>query len=665
MLNLLPKLFSKFLLGALCLCLGLLPGVPALAGEQQEALYQAIMEFEILGQDKQRGMRRDQWENLEKRFSSIQNQGNAFAAEAHFYRARTMEELGDRSKNPGDYQIAADLYSALAERHPRHPLRDNARFNQAVLLAGPLRSRTTALDLLDGIIMAFPESSMRAEAVELRGRLRGPQPQPQVRAPIQPPPQAPAQPQVPTSLPFQAPEQAEILPPTQTAPQPQAPVLPPAAPSPPIPPGFQAPEQSHTPTLPPTLDTPPSPTQTQLPPASSGRDSTPAPTQAPPSIPATPQAKISGMSGSKNLAQPAQGATLAWMEWSGDAGDISLTLGLAGRAKYRRSTLRPEGSLPWRVRLELFGAGLGDALPPEIFIKEGPLAWIRTSAGDGNTRLDLYLREARSYRVTVLRDPYRLRVDISASQTMADGESLTSPVAPAMTAQLGLTMKTIMVDAGHGGHDPGASGNGLREASLTQDLAHRLGEGLRRRDFAVLYTREGNSFMKLADRTNLANAKNVDLFISLHANYNHNKNLSGLETYYLDVARNDIAAQVAARENGISLNETSYAQIILSELNLNDKKEESLNVARLAHQTALNQLRQAGFPVRDNGVRSALLHVLAGARMPSILVEMGYISNDGDASRLKNDKYLQALAEGICNGVAAYRAQVNAQGRKP
>ncbi|MCL1889197.1 MAG: N-acetylmuramoyl-L-alanine amidase [Desulfovibrionaceae bacterium] len=662
MLNLLHKLFPRFLLGALCLCLWLLPGVPARAGEQQEALYQAILEFETLEQDKQRGMRRDQWENLEKRFAAIQNQGNAFAAEAHFYRARTMEELGDRSKNPGDYQIAADLYSTLAERHPRHPLRDNARFNQAVLLAGPLRSRTAALDLLDGIMAAFPESGMRAEAVELSARLRGPQPQPQVRSPIQPPPQTPAQPQVPTP-PLQIPEQASTTPP--------------AAPSPPLPPQppAQAEPQPQVPVPPPVQETVPAPAQLpaqpQSPPVSPGQDSAPPPTRVPLSIPATPQdippppAKISGMSGSKNLAPPAQGSTLAWMEWSGDAEEISLTFGLAGRAKYRRSTLPPEGSLPWRVRLELFGAKLGDALPPEISIKEGPLARIRTSAGSGNTRLDLDLREARSYRVAVLRNPYRLRVDISASQTLADGESLAAPVAPAMTAPLGLTMKTIMVDAGHGGHDPGASGNSLREASLTLDLAHRLGEKLRSRGFTVLYTREGNTFMKLADRTNLANAKNVDLFISLHANYNHNKNLSGLETYYLDVARNDIAAQVAARENGISLNETSYAQIILSELNLNDKKEESLNVARLAHQGALNHLRQAGFPARDNGVRSALLHVLAGARMPSILVEMGYLSNDGDAARFKNDKYLQALAEGICNGVASYRAQVNAQGRTP
>ncbi|MDR1947457.1 MAG: N-acetylmuramoyl-L-alanine amidase [Desulfovibrio sp.] len=228
----------------------------------------------------------------------------------------------------------------------------------------------------------------------------------------------------------------------------------------------------------------------------------------------------------------------------------------------------------------------------------------------------------------------------------------------ALLAQLGLEVKTIMLDAGHGGKDPGAEGAGIVEKNFTLDMAKRLGAILRRRGFTVLYTRSGNGYLTLQQRPNAANAKKADLFISLHVNANPKPSVRGLEIYYLSEAKTGDAVTVAARENGVSAGKISDLQFILTDLMLSSKVKESRRLAETVHRGILNSLKKAGLPAFDNGVRSAPFYVLLGARMPAVLVEFGYITNKDDAASLKSDKYLSRQCEGIADGIEQYRLEL-------
>lgn len=558
------------LLGAalLRLCLPAWAGAP-----QQESLREAIYYFETLRQDKERGARRDLWEQLAERFAAIAVQGQDFAGEAWFYRARSMEELAERSKSRRDYRAAAGLYTEFALKLGEHALADNALYNHAVLRAGPLRDKPGAVKLLDELISRYPDADMRREALALRAGLQ--------------------------------------------------------------------PEPAASP-----------------PPSGSAAGLT------------TVDGRLHGLSGKKNARAPSSGALLAYLEWEGNASEFSLTIGLAGRAKYRRATLPPDNALglPARVVLELLHSSPAKDIRRSFTFTGSPLAALNISEATGGiTRLDLDLGSARSYKVTVLDNPYRLLLRVSAERVLEGAEDLRVPArrpGPAPVAdnniatQLGLDVKTIMLDAGHGGRDPGAVGQGLHEADITLKLTRQLGDMLKKQGFNVIFTREDDRYVALEERTSLANSKRADIFISIHVNSSTNSALRGLETYYLDAARSDAAALVAARENSVNVNDTSDLQFILSDLTRSGKKEESAAVARLAQLAALKRLHRAGFQVRDNGVRSAPFHVLMGARMPAFLLEAGYISNAADAACLVNPAYIQALAEGISEGVMEYRARI-------
>ncbi|MDR2075961.1 MAG: N-acetylmuramoyl-L-alanine amidase [Desulfovibrio sp.] len=224
--------------------------------------------------------------------------------------------------------------------------------------------------------------------------------------------------------------------------------------------------------------------------------------------------------------------------------------------------------------------------------------------------------------------------------------------------RLGLGVHTIMLDPGHGGKDPGCLANKLVEKDFTLDMAKRIGALLEKKGFAVLYTRSGDTFISLADRPDLANKERADLFISLHLNANPDASVRGLETYYLSEARTGDAAKVAARENGVSLQNISDLQVILTDLMLSAKLKESRSLARCVQQAVLGGLREAGLSIGNGGVRSAPFYVLMGTRMPAVLVEFGYATNAREAANLLSEKFLQRQAEGVVNGILAYKEQL-------
>ncbi|BDV00357.1 hypothetical protein TDMWS_04420 [Thermodesulfomicrobium sp. WS] len=226
-----------------------------------------------------------------------------------------------------------------------------------------------------------------------------------------------------------------------------------------------------------------------------------------------------------------------------------------------------------------------------------------------------------------------------------------------LVEQLGLTVRTVVIDAGHGGNDPGAMAYGLREKDINLRMARILGPLLEAQGFRVVYTRTKDAYLSLDKRTQLANAAKGDLFLSIHCNAHTDPSIQGFELYYLDLATDKQAIRVAARENGISEKKISDMQLILSDLLLHSKIDESKTLARVVQQHVMN-LAGKEFGLQDHGARGAFFYVLTGVRMPAILVELGYITHAEDARRLASDAYLRIMAQSLVHGVVAYRKQL-------
>jgi N-acetylmuramoyl-L-alanine amidase len=226
-----------------------------------------------------------------------------------------------------------------------------------------------------------------------------------------------------------------------------------------------------------------------------------------------------------------------------------------------------------------------------------------------------------------------------------------------LVEQLGLKVRTIMIDAGHGGKDPGAVANGLREKDINLRMARILGRELQKHGFEIHYTRPNDTFIPLEERTARANARNADLFLSVHCNAHKDKAVKGFEVYYLNLATDAQAVRVAARENGVSAKKISDMQFILSDLMLNSKINESRQMAAMVEDETLNHMRSR-HALSSHGSKGAFFYVLTGARMPAILVELGYLTNSGEASKLNSEAYLEAMAKGLTSGVLAYKKKL-------
>jgi N-acetylmuramoyl-L-alanine amidase len=226
-----------------------------------------------------------------------------------------------------------------------------------------------------------------------------------------------------------------------------------------------------------------------------------------------------------------------------------------------------------------------------------------------------------------------------------------------MTRVLGLKIGRIVIDPGHGGPDAGTIGpNGLREKDLVLDVSHRLGALLEERlNSEVIYARSDDSYVALERRPQIANEVKADLFISVHANSSPESVASGVETYYLSFTTSKSALDVAARENATSKRSVYELQDLLQKIALKDKVDESREFAsRVEEALYANAAKTTNAKVRDRGVKRAPFVVLIGANMPSILAEIGFISNPHDEALLMRPEARQKVAEALYKGVAAY-----------
>ncbi len=243
-------------------------------------------------------------------------------------------------------------------------------------------------------------------------------------------------------------------------------------------------------------------------------------------------------------------------------------------------------------------------------------------------------------------------------QTLTQSKSKPQPSASAaakkgldpesLTREFGLMAKTIVIDPGHGGKDPGALGDGvIEEKGIVLSISKRLKEILTAKGYRVLMTRETNRFIPLKERTQFATRHKADLFLSIHANASESPQANGIETYYLDVSSTDKASeQIAARENANSGYSIQELESLLQGIIQESKSEDSRRLAAHVQQ----KLAQATGAV-DRGVKHARFVVLIGTKVPAILIETGFLSNPTERQKLATTAYQSKVAAAIAEGI--------------
>ncbi len=229
-----------------------------------------------------------------------------------------------------------------------------------------------------------------------------------------------------------------------------------------------------------------------------------------------------------------------------------------------------------------------------------------------------------------------------------------------LARQLGLGARRIVIDPGHGGHDPGTIGpGGLQEKDLVLDVSLRL-EKLVRAELGaeVIMTRSTDAYVPLEERTAIANSKGADLFLSVHGNASRDNRARGIETYFLSFAQDSHAAAVAARENAISAATLKDLQQLVKAITLNSKIDESRDFAASVQEAMVQNVRQH-HAVEDRGVHTAPFYVLIGANMPSVLAEIAFVTNPDDEKRLKTRDYREVIARALLRGVKSYLEALN------
>jgi len=230
-----------------------------------------------------------------------------------------------------------------------------------------------------------------------------------------------------------------------------------------------------------------------------------------------------------------------------------------------------------------------------------------------------------------------------------------------LTRALGLKLSRVVIDPGHGGHDEGTRGpTGLLEKDLVLDVAQRLGALIEEQMGAeVVYTRTSNVFVPLEERTAIANRAEADLFLSLHANSSPYKAISGSEVYYLSFTTSKEAMDVASRENASTGQSIHELEGLLKKIALSEKVTESSEFASRIQRELYGTWNKLSGVTRNRGVKKAPFVVLIGANMPSVLAEIGFLSNPHDESLLQKPEQRQRIAEALYRGVNAYAATLS------
>jgi len=324
---------------------------------------------------------------------------------------------------------------------------------------------------------------------------------------------------------------------------------------------------------------------------------------------------------------------------------------ITGSINYTQNRL----SNPDRLYFDLKNCILSKKIPSSISINDGILKTVRIAQFNKKTvRVVFDVKKFDHFYAFMLEEPYRLVIDIYTPEIplLPERKNIKKRKVP-------FRARTIVIDPGHGGRDPGAVGpRGLKEKDVVLDIAKKLGRILKERyNLKVIYTRTRDVFIPLNERTEIANSNKADLFISIHTNASRKRYTRGIETYILNWTNDEEAMRVAARENAISYKKMKKVQnelqIILQDLARNTKRDESIVLARSVQDSMIKILKR-NYRITDLGVKQALFYVLVGAEMPSILVEVSFITNREEERRLSRNSYRNKIAEAIAKGIINY-----------
>ncbi len=351
----------------------------------------------------------------------------------------------------------------------------------------------------------------------------------------------------------------------------------------------------------------------------------------------------------------------------------------------------PSLNKPQRLYVDIDKSVLGKNVPSHTIINDNLLTRARAGQHSPHSvRVVVDIKSFDNYKIFSLKDPFRMVIDVwgdgsqdgtssgnaAAASSSPSGSIPSSSVstipkeqlstigsntdqihASSIAKQLALGVRTIVIDPGHGGKDPGAIGylKGVYEKDVVLSISRKLAKKMRDRlKCNVILTRSKDRYLTLEERTAIANTKNADLFLSIHCNAARSKKLAGIETYYLNLATDDQAINVAARENATSRKNISDLQSILNDLMKNAKINESARLATIVQDRLCKGMSKKYSGIRNLGVKQAPFYVLLGATMPSILIETAFISNKKECKRMINSTYQNALCDAIIDGVEKY-----------
>ena len=343
----------------------------------------------------------------------------------------------------------------------------------------------------------------------------------------------------------------------------------------------------------------------------------------------------------------------------------------------------PDGEKPARLFFDVPGMWAGRRFETPIRVGDGLLRQIRVGQNTLDTaRVVLDLERYGRHRVMQLAAPARIVIDVFAPQAAegerspsgrepergasdraerAEDERRSPKRAPAHGADSPLPMelrpvRVVVVDAGHGGRDPGALGvGGVREKDVTLALAKTLRKSLRARGFEVVLTRDRDRTLSLEERTAIAEGSGGDVFVSVHANASPRAELAGVELFTLQENAERQTLRLAARENGVAPAEVDPLQRLLARLRLSEAGARSTLLAKQVHHEIAAGMGERWPSAREPVLKQGPFYVLYLSDMPALLVEAGFVTHREDARRLCDPDYLQAMAEEIASGVGRFR----------
>ncbi len=343
---------------------------------------------------------------------------------------------------------------------------------------------------------------------------------------------------------------------------------------------------------------------------------------------------------------------------------------LSGDAEFeiKRLAQDPEAGRPERLYVDLHGVWVGRRFEAPMPVRDGLLEGLRVGQNTlRKSRVVLDLQRYADHRVLRLQGPERVVIDVFGAPSAAlprRPESPASPRPPRSGPGAALPLeargvKTVVIDPGHGGRDPGAIGvGGLEEKTVTLRLGTLLAKRLRDRGFRVVLTRSDDRTLSLEERTAIAAGADGDVFLSLHCNAARRRDARGVETYYLDASNEQQTLRVAARENGMRVAQFDSLDRTLAVLRVAETSGFSSMLAGLVQREMVAGLSRRWRGVDDLGVKTGPFYVLFLSSMPSVLLEVGFLTHRTESRRLRNEAYLAQVAETVARALSAYRKRV-------